>query len=1481
MSGIDYSWVTPELAKNPGVASDVSKSSDPSTNSVLASHSLNGVTATDVVAEHQATTDSTSFWSKAGIDVFKGLNFLAKPLQEVQRDYKFIHSVFTKQGVGAGFLATLGTVAGGALGSVLGPEGAVLGAELGTSLSRKLVGGIYTDSYKDSEDPNYKISAGRDFSNLIGKSASAVGATGVAASLKNTNSGLGKFVSGVVDAGADVASDPVSVLGRFSQLMKTGKYLKVSDGELASTMSHPIVENIPAVRNFLDNTVTDALGARSGRVFTPQQLDAVRTGGGITNATARGYNAALNDMENIVKTSANKDIAAGTIAQKYPELGTVAPAKIATLKSADDIHEFMRDTLYFGELSGSLAGSAILPSRTLLRAKGLEPIQKVLRGDATPEEMNWVNKGYKTFSGYMPFSIDPVTKALSTQSFKWDSPDATSVIYRIARFGMGHTAATEMAGQYASAVVAGDIGLARSIKLESTMNAFIGMGIPEDNLLVTNVRDELSKLNNPISAGEVYGSDAAGNAIGKYQTLDGRMATAGVSEHQFVDEFSIPNFNAAKKEFRAAGNFARNYYGKLDSFTAKAYTNSIFKPLALATLGFGTRVAAAELIPAVARYGVTNMIKSRLSASLAKQGELLPGEGGHIASAALVALGASKGISADAVTTGFPAFKTAIAQRLAKVLPEDQVGYAVDLIRAHDGHLLPDAVSTGHQGSASTRYDMANSAHTFFQQEQRKYKYRELPDFTTYQADSPHFLPSYFTSLKKEAEIAKGKNIASDITDVMGGTNKVTLEKELGNNKFDQYQSMRNELINREYQRIMDTKAGNYSPYKREASLGQRWNDQDPRQFAADRVDSILGLTVGKDGTIHHEVASAMAAGKVADFDKIKDINVQQLPATIPGHQVEAYIPSKENLLNVAVNLGFNKLIDPVINNLSREPLYLVHFSHEMESLKYLEQTGGLTHDQAIRIAEYRAVHAMLPQIHNTALRTQFSQLAQNYMPFYFAQEQSVKRAYRAAKDTSMGSAMISRSVRQYQMVEQVMNNPTFVQTDANGNSYAYLPMVGEFGKSIQKVANAMGWNMVAGLPISAQGNMTSLKSVVPGLDLPGVGPIAAIAGNLAGNWFPHLAPALDASLGQSAGRGVWESMIPSKPFLNVWNTFSPDQQNTAMTNAITGALASAYYHQDELRAQGITVPTDSSTTMEKEAFIDRIRNNAKSILLIKAVTGLLSPLSPRVEQTDIGLSDEFSKLVKSTGSYNDALLKFLNEHGSNAVSYTVAKTTSAVRGATFPYTNKAIDWIEQNKSGLLSDPNKSTGAMFLVPEDPGPGNTLAIHQQLIREHLRTARTPLEFLNQFYIAQGNNTVAPYLAQHTSNVNEYKYNSFMLQQENQNWSNFMSQMKTLQPTWYDNYTNGYGRNNAALAVQQLQNIFADAKTAPTHDQAKLVKALLSDYNNHMNTMNQYKQLGITGQVVQMESQNWLTYLENLKAGEPRLTSVINTVFSKVG
>ena len=1475
--GIDYSWVTSDLAANPGLAADVLKSQAPANNAYVVSHAARGVATADAIAEHSAEYGTQSFWEKSGVNIFKALDFLAKPLHEVQRDYKFVSSVYKKHGFLAGFEATAAIAAGGIGGFFLGgPVGAVLGADAAGAATRKLLGNVYKDSYADSENPDYKVSAGRDFSNALARISDALGAEGVAQQLRQTDQGVfgtkGSFVSGITDATFDVLMDPLMVLGRFNFLMKNGKYInaKVVNKEVELQAMYPMMKVTPGVQNFFL--------ARSGRVFTPDQMDMVYKSGE-SNAIGRNYRRAIEDIAQ--STS-------GEIAVKYPELGTAAAGRLGAIDKAEDVHDFLKTSVYFGELAGTLSGHAILPSRTMLRGKLIEPIQKALRGDASPtdiaKEQSRINRLYKTFSGYMPYSVDPETIKLSTRRFKWDSPDAASMIYRVARFGMGSRYGMEMAGKYAEAVAVGDVGLAKTIKAQTEFDALKGMGLPDDNKLVLSVKEELEKMITEPIGQQVYGvaPDIRGANISSYVSkANGGPLKSALTPSQTSDTFSFVDFLEAKKAVREAGKISK-VYGNFDEFVANKYTNKIFKPLALGTLGFAQRIVASELIPTIARYGIINTFKAKLAGSAAKANyQLIKGEDKHIFSAVMVALGLKEGIPADVSTIGYPAFKQAKSLGLTKAAQttaDEQLDIATRVVLNHNGHIISEATASGHGQDASVAYGARQAAHGWFQIQNKTWKHKQGPEFTTYTADSPHFLPTYGTQIIKWAGDKSGKYISKDITDAFAGTKKVTLEEELGNNNYAKYMEMRKQVVDKEYERIMAQKRGEFKDYNSDAKLLQRWKDQDPYQLASDRVDAVLGLTIGKDGTYLKNVAERMSEGKSFTMDELSAFDKRSLPSGVAGPQIESFFGA--NVLNNIIDLGFKKVIDPVINNLSREPLYLLHVTDEYQSMKYLVAKGTLSEDQALRIAEYRATHAMLPQIHNTALRTQFSQLARNYLPFWFAQEQAMKRTFRLLKDTSVVSPAFSVGVRYYQMVEQIMNDPAFTTTDPNGNRYVNVPIVGKWGEAVQRALQSYGVPMVAGLPISVQGNTASLKSVLPEFQLPGLGSLVAIPANLATDWFPFLAPVTSTALGMSYDRGAIDALIPAAWAKNIFYALPIDEQNKALNNAVLGALAAAYYHNQ--------TPSPSSSPVELQQFVDRIMNNARSILLMKAGLNLLSPLAPRVEQVDFGLREEFIKLAKSkyNGNFADALPEFLGTHGDSAISYTIAKTEPVVKNARFPSVQKSLDWINENNKpgGLLSDSKTSTAALYLVPQDldPKDPNSLGIFNEYIRQHLRQQRTPESFLEQFYISQGNNFIAPYRDQHNKIVEDARAtrNTFAAQEETKRWSAIMQKMANLYPIWYADYTSSEGRTNAQLVISQLQYIYSNPQLAPQHEQGKLVGALLRDYNIYQSKIQQYRDYNINSILVDMEKQNWQAYLDRAKTLDPRLATVINGVFSKV-
>lgn len=1477
MAGIDWSnWLTPTLARNPGAAVDVANSSNPQATAQPVSHAINTVTTQSAINDYQDSTGTQSFWSKLGNGITTAMSWAAKPLNEIQKDYKFVHSVYTNNGFLPGFAATLGVIGGGVAGGLIaGPVGMAAGADAAGFAERKLAELFpgYKKSIANSEDPNYKVSAGRDFTNVIGEGLSALGQTGAAAAFKSTDKGLfgsvGSFVSGVTDMAGDVSFDPVSIIGRFGQAMRGGGLLKL-DAAGATQVKYPLMQSIPGVKNFLES--------QSSTVLTSDQMDAVRNGSGMFNSMSRTYNRAIEDIADTAKNAPSSAAAAGEIAAKYPQLGAAAAGRLGSIKSADDVHQFLKTQLYFGELNGTLAGQAMLPSRTLLRANFTEPLQDTLK-------VNKLTSGvYKTFSGYMPYSVDPVLQKLSTTQFRWNAPDAATTVYRIARFGMGDEGAKEMAGKYAEAIAANDINAARIIKNQTYFESLKAMGLPDDHVLVQKAFEETNKIDEVPVGTQIYGAKPTGEPLGEYTAVDGTTKVGGINPHHAQNMFNIPDFYAMKKATRDIGRISK-VMGGADEWIANKYTNPIFKTLALATMGFGLRVAAAELIPTFARYGIVNTFKAKLAASAAKANyDLVPGEAKHVFPAALSALGMHMGISPDVMASGFPAFQAAKAlglKKAAELTAPQQLDRATELILANEGHILSEAVSPGHGSDASTAYQAGQAAHYYYQIQKNSPLFRELPEYTTYSADSTHFVPRYATNLQRASKEAVNRNVAKDFVNEIGNTSKLQIEDDI--DKMSQHQAylnMRERLIDAEHNRILATREGNYKPYNDESKSLSRWVDQDPRAFAADRVDNALSMMIGKDGTVLKNVAANLSNGDMTDLNELAAMakkSPKSMPASVAGPMLEPYIPAGGigAKISAIANLGHKKVLGPLVSNLSREPLYLVHYGEAMTRFEPMIARGEITADQAIRFSQTQASYAMLPQIHNTALRNQFSQIARNFLPFYFAQEQSLKRAFRTLKDTSIMSPAFSRGLRFYQLAEHALSDPTFMQTDTNGNKYVMLPGVGAFGEAIQNSLNALGVPIVSGLPITANGSMTSLKSVLPELTTPGVSPVLAISGNILSSFFPEVAPLVKGTIGDIAWqRGVIDSLVPAPWMKNVVSAMTPVDINNAFNNALASALTAAAYHNQ------LPDPTNINSPLN-QAFIDRIKNNTRSILMVKAVAGLLSPFAPAVTQEDAGLRDEFWNLVKQKGNFSDALFTFMGEHGSSAISYTVGRTDNAVPGATYPYVQGTVDYIKNNPQ-MFNNPNTQIGSFFLIPQDPSAKNSQTVYNELVSMKLREQRTPQELLKEQYIAAGDSIMSQQITEHTNIIKQAKSNfdKYTEKQENQRWAGIMSQMQGTNPIWYDSYVHGNGKLNAQTAYNQLLTIL-NSPNAPQTEQAQLVQGLMNDYAKHAQTLNDYKTFNISGAAVTIENENWQNHLLAVQQGEPKLQAVIKSVFSKLG
>jgi hypothetical protein len=273
-------------------------------------------------------------------------------------------------------------------------------------------------------------------------------------------------------------------------------------------------------------------------------------------------------------------------------------------------------------------------------------------------------------------------------------------------------------------------------------------------------------------------------------------------------------------------------------------------------------------------------------------------------------------------------------------------------------------------------------------------------------------------------------------------------------------------LVNAERRRIENgeykvNRTGSLLNGKPESDLLERYAIEDPAAFAAARVGDVRNYVMGADGAVHQNLIDKLANGEKPTHADIADIGVDSYPARMVGEDMHPVIPT--NAYDRFLQVGFKKLVEPWSSFLSRQPIYLNEFREHMRSLQEFVDKGIFTDEQARELAVQRAGVSIIPQVQIAAVKSQLAVIAKNIMPFYYAQEQAVKRAaVLIRKDPS--------AIAKYAWTNYAMTNPAWIHTDDNGNRFMAVPGAGEFGRLLQgAISPTVGMPIVAGSAVDVQ----------------------------------------------------------------------------------------------------------------------------------------------------------------------------------------------------------------------------------------------------------------------------------------------------------------------------------------------------------------------------------------------------------------------------
>lgn len=1544
----------PESFKDPSLAlAAATAGGDPQQNAEVGAHAINTQVignAVNTVATHHGghgVFGATLGWLGGGIkgalDVVgvgmqKGLELANKPLSEVQHEYRYLRDVEANHGFGAMLGQAIPMIAGGVAGGLLaGPSGAVLGAEAAGSLWDRNFSG-YGNSWQRTNSPTYvdphggePISPGRDAARFLGSLSKHLGVH----IEQHKGFDLYDAVSGIGDGVFDIGADPLTQVGalRHQALSEQGArgVLRTfwSGTGLKSADLAVAAQQYPSVRRGLERLAgmsAEEVIAKSKKLAPfANEIGAANTWQEVGQVLQN--NAAAAEMR--LKTLPRQPLANVPFAALTEQLGARAQAASLAATPADAglvERATTAVTRRVGETYKRV--TTFVPTSYNEATQELSRTTFHLNDPDSPRTIYDMAKWGHNEDVARKVAADWSTATLPERQTIFRNLMTNNIVNRMDAVREGWSASAE--GRDTIAQIADRIdGMFGDIDAGRTTPH----GFDEEGRIISKMEQKGQTVSQPILE-----KARINIPMPDYMTFDRNLkALAGHGElYGAADDFLYRHFtqNVFKKWALASGGFAlRVATGELIPAIARDASGLYKGKITQIMAEHGWQMEKGEeehILAPIARFMASkaDVTDSQIEA-LANMHKMNHGETVAPGAAARHSQGHEVIGTEEYVKDSLYNLKTEVPKKTR--MTDDVEAWGPD----HDDHwvfwqkqaqdlgTLSPATKAGADAYRSALAEGATKAEAAHRGSLAAKDVLDAHPEDLLNQNYRHFYATYDNKAVTGAgegaikEFAPGQKALPGVWGTVGEqpVGQFTVQRPLLTEKGNVIHAFREpgtligetgavagETVPRR-QMLEPPKPAEPGTYTQVAppvagphllEQQQLFDIKDPHlDWAQVMMKNLEGTIYGADGTLHEEILHAIAEGRAPDTEFMKNVPMEQRPNKIMGAYEKPAAPDRLS------DRLFNKL-NGFINWMAREPIYQNAFLKEWDTFEPMVKEGTLTYDEAIVRSQNRAVKEVLPHIHNINERTLMAEHARNFIPFYFAQQQSYARLFRL-----LGTD--PEAFRKVQLAYSKLADFGGIYSEDSGNQHFVIPGAGFLTGGAISAMGSLGIPVLSGTPAAFTGNLKSLASVSPFLEGGEIrpGPLVAIGVRAINNLFPETRSATDPIMGEmGSSQAFWEMLVPNTTARNLVKAFVATDDRTQIKSTLDAIQSMEYQQNIQMRkykeknpepTPGTPehdawaakaphlVPGPDASDMERNDFIDRAKNHARIGTIFKAALGSVSPVSPSLQLGNLKVKSELYDQIKKVG-ITQAIQDLLDKD-PDATPYTVFET-DAQTASPIDSTHPAQQWVTQNLS-FIKDRRYAAAASYFVPQTDDKFSQQVYNEQMAMG-LRRTKAPDQLIKDIHVAEGNrwyfDVFKPAkdeaLAQaKTAHERDAINRQFATAGSPDGKIQSLESMKLQNPLWYTNFSSGGRDNERQLALSQMKNII-DSGTAPDSPMTSKIAALLKDYDAHSAALLPGRTDAYAAAQRQQEKANWQRYLKKTADEEPDLAMVINNVFRGV-